>query len=254
MADNRNVLRPLDADAIRLAKTLVRTARHGTMATLDPTDGRPVATRVGLTSDSDGTPVILVSALSAHTPALRADPRCSLLIGEPARGDPLAHPRITLACKARPIGKDTAEESRIAGRYLAHQPKAQLYANLPDFSYFRLEIGAGSLNAGFGKAFALTPADILTASAAEAELADAEPSALEHMNTDHAEAVTLIARVFSGAPDRHWRLTGIDAEGIDLADGDDMRRVFFEVALTSSEDLHRTLVRMSGEARRRLPG
>lgn len=157
----KTVLLETTGEAISRAKHLIRTARHAVIATLDPKSGRPVATRVGLATDTDGTPIILVSALAAHTPGLRADPRCSLLVGEPGKGDPLAHPRMTLQCNAREIEPDSAEEARIAARYLAHNPKAELYARLPDFRYFRLEPVSASLNAGFGKAYALAATDIL---------------------------------------------------------------------------------------------
>ncbi len=60
--------------AIRLAKTLLRTARSGALATLEPGTGWPIATRVGVSTDSDGAPVILISRLAAHTGALLADP------------------------------------------------------------------------------------------------------------------------------------------------------------------------------------
>lgn len=252
MSDQKSVLRPVDAEAVQLAKTLIRTARHAAIATLEPGSGRPIATRVGLATDSDGTPLILVSALSAHTPALRADPRCSLLVGEPGRGDPLAHPRITLACTARPVEKGTPEASRIAGRYLRHQPKAQLYADLPDFSYFRLEVDSASLNAGFGRAYALSAADVLAHGPALGEIAEAEDSAITHMNQDHAEAVSLYARAFARAPEGNWTLIGIDPEGFEIADGDDIRRINFESPLGSGNDLRPTLVRMAGEARKRL--
>lgn len=85
----KEVLRETDAEAVRLAQTLIRKARHAVIATLDPATGGPIATRVGLSTDHDGTPVILVSALSAHTPALLADPRCSCLPARPARAIPL---------------------------------------------------------------------------------------------------------------------------------------------------------------------
>jgi len=148
-------------EAIALARSLIRSAHHGVIATLEPETGRPLATRVGLATDADGAPTILVSALAAHTPALRADPRCSLLVGEPGKGDPLAHPRLTLHCDAREIERGSPEEARIAGRYLAHNPKAELYSCLGDFRYFRLEPVRASLNAGFGRAYALAPADVL---------------------------------------------------------------------------------------------
>lgn len=157
----KKVLLDTDQEVVRLAKSLIRAAHHAVIATLDPRTGRPIATRVGIATDADGAPAILVSALAAHTPALRADPRCSLLIGESGKGDPLAHPRITLHCDARQIERGSTEEARIAERYLAHSPKAKLYAGLGDFRYFRLEPVGASLNGGFGKAYALTAADVL---------------------------------------------------------------------------------------------
>jgi putative heme iron utilization protein len=250
--EKKDVLRETDAEAIRLAKTLIRTARHATIATLEPGSGRPLATRVGVSTDIDGTPVIFVSALSAHTPALRNDPRCSLLFGEPGRGDPLAHARISVHADAREIENGSDEHKRISWRYLTHQPKAQLYAALPDFRYFRLEPVGASLNAGFGRAYALTAEQVLTESAVADELAAAERGAIDHMNEDHPDAVALYARHYAKAADGTWTLIGVDAEGMELANGDEVRRVFFETPLMSAGDMHTTMVRMAGEARQGL--
>ncbi len=247
--EKKDVLRPTDADAIRLAKTLIRTGISGSLATLDPETGRPIATRVGLSTDIDGVPVILVSRLSAHTPALHADPRSSLLIGSIGKGDPLAHARITIATDARAIPRDSADHMRIEARYLTHQRKARLYAALPDFQYFRLEPQSASLNGGFGRAYALSRADLICDYPQNEELAAAEASALEHMNNDHAEAIDLYARHYAGAPSGDWELVGVDAEGIDIVCGDDRRRVFFELPLVSAHDMHMTLVRMAKQAR-----
>jgi putative heme iron utilization protein len=199
-------------------------------STLDPETGAPQVTRVGVSTDFDGAPVLLISGLAAHFPALKADARCSLLLGEPGKGDPLAHPR-----------------NRIAARYLAHQPKAKLYAGLGDFRFVRLEPISASLNGGFGKAFALTAADLLTNG--DPALAAAEQNALEHMNEDHAAAIDLYARHYAKAPAGKWVLTGIDAEGIDIADGDDIRRIHFEAPITQPNDMHMVLVKMAREAR-----
>jgi putative heme iron utilization protein len=240
------------ADAIRLAKTLMRTARYGAIATLDPETGWPTATRVGVSTDFDGAPIILISRLAAHTKALLKDVRCSLLLGAPGKGDPLAHARVTLACAAREIEPNSDDAKRMANRYLCHQPKAQLYVGLGDFRFFRLEPQSASLNGGFGKAYALTAAELLNANPASAELAATEPGAVEHMNDDHSEAVGLLAEHFARAEPGRWRLVGVDAEGMDLVDGDDVRRVWFDTELTSAKDMHMTLVRMAGEARRGL--
>ena len=248
----KDVILETTADAVRLAKTLIRTARYGAVATLDPETGWPTATRGGVSTEFDGAPVILISRLAAHTKALLKDPRCALLVGTPGKGDPLAHARVSVTCEAREIERGTDDDKRIGQRYLSHSPKAELYAGLGDFRYFRLEPKSASLNAGFGKAYALTAEDVLNANPANAELAMTEPSAVEHMNDDHSEAVGLYAEHFAKAEAGRWRLVGVDAEGLDLADGDDVRRVWFDTELTSSKDMHMMLVRMAGEARRAL--
>ena len=86
----KDVLRETDAEARRLAKTLIREARYGALACLEPGSGAPLASRVALAPDISGQPIFLISQLSPHFAALEADPRASLLIGEPGKGDPLA--------------------------------------------------------------------------------------------------------------------------------------------------------------------
>ena len=162
MKDKPKVIRENDAEAIRLAKTLIRTARYGALAVIDPQGGGPLASRVGVATDLDGTPLILVSMLSAHTQALIADARCSLLLGEPGKGDPLAHPRISLICRAEKLDRDEDQGLRARRRYLNRHPKAELYVELGDFHFFALSIDRASLNGGFGRAYLLDRKDLLS--------------------------------------------------------------------------------------------
>lgn len=249
MTEAKSVLRETDTEAVRGAKRLIRSARFGALAVIAAADGAPGVSRVGVSTDYDGVPVILISGLAPHSAALRADPRCGLLLGEPGRGDPLAHARISLTCRAVEITRGGAEHERIGARYLSHQPKAKLYADLGDFRYFRLEPVSASLNGGFGRAYALSAADLMTSAAAGLEIAAGEMAALAHMNADHAAAVAGYARHFAKAPEGDWRLVGIDAEGMDLALGEETRRVFFAAPLGSAADVHRVLVAMAREAR-----
>ncbi len=245
----KDVLRPTDAEAVRLARTLLRSSRYGALAVIEPETGAPAASRVATATDIDGAPLILVSALSLHTAALIADKRCSLLLGEPGSGDPLAYPRLSVACEAERVERSDPLLQRVERRYLARQPKAKLYAGFADFSYFRLEPQRASLTGGFGKAYALTRDDLLTISAVNASLAATEQSAVAHMNADHAEAVSVYARAYAKAEPGRWQLTGIDLDGMDLALGDDVRRVFFPQPLASAADIRATLVRMAQEGR-----
>ena len=248
-ADRPQTIRETDAESIRLAKTLLRSARHGALAVLDPLTGAPMVSRVGTATDLDGAPLILVSGLSAHTGAIVTDPRCSLLVGKAGKGDPLAHPRLTIACRAAKLARGEPDHERARRRYLNRNPKAELYAGLGDFSFFRLEPGGASLNGGFGKAYLLEREDLLAADPAIGALADSEQAALDHMNADHADAIAAYARHFAKAEGDGWVMTGIDLDGFDLARGDDVRRVFFPAPLESAADLRKVLVEMAGVAR-----
>ncbi|MEW9804540.1 HugZ family protein [Mesorhizobium sp. ZMM04-5] len=243
------VIRETDADAIRLAKTLVRTARFGSLAVLDPTTGAPLASRVGVATDADGTPLILVSQLAAHTQAILADARCSLLVGEPGKGDPLAHPRIALTCRAARLLPGTPEQERARRRYLNRNPKAKLYVGLGDFSFFRLDVERASLNGGFGKAYLLERDDLIVHGPVTDDVSRAEQGALDHMNDHHADAIAVYARHLAKAEGGDWSMTGIDVEGFDLVSGDQSRRVFFAEPLKDSGSLRAALVEMAKAAR-----
>jgi putative heme iron utilization protein len=249
-----DVLRPTDAEAIALARGLIRTARYGALAVLDPENGAPLASRVAVATDMDGAPVILVSSLSAHTGGLTTDPRCSLLLGEPGKGDPLAHPRISIACEAARLSAADEARARVERRFLNRHPKARLYAGFADFAYFRLEPLGASLNGGFGKAYALGRTDLLVDSPANAALAASEQAAINHMNADHREAINVYALAFAGADGGDWLMTGIDAEGFDLASGDKTARVPFARPLNSSSEMRTALVAMAAEGRKKLEG
>lgn len=243
------VIRETDAEAIRLAKTLLRRARFGALAVIEPQTGSPLASRVGVATDTDGAPLILVSMLSAHTGALLADPRCSLLVGEPGKGDPLAHPRLTLVCRAARLERGSNAHARAERRYLNRNPKASLYAGLGDFSIFRLEPQHASLNGGFGKAYQLDRSSLLTNGPIVEELAESEQSAVDHMNADHLDAIAVYARHFAKASGDGWTIAGFDADGMDLVSGDNVCRVFFPQPLAAARELRQVLVEMARIAR-----
>ena len=164
MNEKKEVIQQTTEEARALAIQLVTTATYGSLAVLDPATGRPSVTRVAIATDIDNTPLLLASGLATHTPALDANPVCSLLLGEPAdKGDPLVHPRITLACVAEKYTRDNETYPRLRSLFLEKRPKVKLYIDLGDFVIFRLNIESAGLNGGFGKAFHLKPEDILSA-------------------------------------------------------------------------------------------
>lgn len=154
-------IRPTDDEARALARGLLDRAAFGALGVLDPDTQGPMVTRVAVGTDMRGRPVSLVSDLSAHTRALRTDPRCSLLVGEPgARGDPLTHPRLTLAGQAQFVRKGAEGHDALRKRWLEGHRKSALYIDFADFSFIVLQVELAHLNGGFGKAFVLRPDDL----------------------------------------------------------------------------------------------
>ena len=251
MEQPRTPLRQSVDDATRaLARRLVRATRHGALAVLDPASGWPLASRTAVATDVDGVPVILVSSLSAHTAALAADGRCSLLLGEPGRGDPLAHPRITVIGHGRRVDRaDTALHARVRRRYLARHPKAALYVDFGDFAFWRIEPERASLNGGFGRAFELDAGDVLSQIDDPAAFGTLETEAAAHMNADHSDAVALLATALGRAAAGHWTLTTLDPHGFELVDGDRVCRLEFDAPVQDAAGVHHALVALTRAAR-----
>ncbi len=151
------LLRPVDDEARALARGLLAGARFGALGVMQ--DGAPFVTRIalGLDAGPNSGLVSLVSTLSQHTSALKTEPRCSLLVGEPGpKGDPLTHPRLTVLAAAEFVTKDAG----LRKRWLEYHPKAKLYIGFSDFGFVRFDVREAFLNGGFGYACKLDAADL----------------------------------------------------------------------------------------------
>jgi hypothetical protein len=238
-----------DFDPKDMAKTLLRATRAGSLATLDRNTGHPFASLVNVATDSDGAPLILISRLSTHTANLEADGRAAVLLAASGKGDPLAHPRLTLIGSFARVARDDPTEPRLRRRFLARHPKSELYAGFGDFAFWRLDAVSAHLNGGFARAADLKARDVITDIAGAENLIDAEASAVAHMNTDHADAVRLYATKLLGAEDGPWRLTGLDPEGLDLACGDAILRLPFSERVTTAQQLRKVVVDLAAKAK-----
>jgi heme iron utilization protein len=238
-----------DFDPKALAKGLLRATRAGALATIDRNTDHPFASLVNVATDADGAPLILTSRLSTHTANLEQDGRASLLLAATGKGDPLAHPRLTVLGTFQPIAREDPDEPRVRRRFLARHPKSQLYAGFADFSFWRLDVVSAHLNGGFARAADLKGADVMTDISGAEDLLEAEAGAVAHMNDDHAEAVRLCATKLLGAEDGKWRLTGLDPDGLDLALGDATLRLPFPERVTTAQTLRKAVVDLAKNAR-----
>jgi putative heme iron utilization protein len=230
-------------DGLGEAKRLLRTVRAGGLATLAES-GHPFASLVNVATDFDGSPLLLLSRLAAHTLNLERDPRCSLLLPEGGKGDPLAHPRLTV------IGRAVrTQDEHVRGRFLRRHPKSELYAGFADFSFRRISVERAHLNGGFARAADFSGDAVLTPLNGADALLAAEDGAIAHMNEDHREALALYATKLLGEAEGPWRATGIDPEGMDLAAGDRTARVIFDKPIKTPGELRSALVALAAKAR-----
>jgi len=232
-------------DMPRAVRDLVRGLDRAALATALPVQSGawPYASLVLVAVDHDLSPILLLSDLAEHTKAIAADGRVSLLFdGTHGLEQPLTGPRATLVGRA----ERTADE-RLGRRFLARHPDAAMYAGFKDFSLYRVVVERAHLVAGFGKIRWLSTAEL--AVPVPAGLAESEDGIVRHMNEDHADAVQLYAGTLLGLAGSDWRMTGIDAEGVDLRQAGHVARLAFDTPLSAASEARKVLVALVGKAR-----
>lgn len=227
-----------------IVRSLLRRSRQGALATLMADGGDPYCSLVATATDTDGSPLLLISRLAVHTKNILADPRVSLMLDERAPGDPLEGARIMVVGEAR-----QSDDAAVRQRYLAAQPGAEGFADFPDFAFFRIEVKGAHLVAGFGRIVDLKPEQFLTSLAGADALVAAEPDIVAHMNEDHREAMELYATRLLGAEAGNWLCTGCDPEGLDLQDDRRTLRLVFPQRITEPMALRKTLKELADLAR-----
>ena len=236
-----------DFEPAKAVRVLLRRSRQGALATLMVGSGDPYCSLVNVASHADGAPILLISRLALHTRNILGDNRVSLMLDERSEGDPLEGSRIMLAGRAEQAGNDDAELLR--RRYLNAHPSAEVFVDFKDFSFFSIRPTGSHLVAGFGRIVDLKPAQFLTDISDAGALLEAEQGAVEHMNTDHQEALGLYATRLLGAESGDWRCTGLDPDGIDLQAGARTLRLDFPDRVTGPGELRKMLVRLAEQAR-----
>jgi len=148
-------------DLASQARALLRRQHQGVLSTISVhRAGYPYGSLTPYALSRDGAPVILISALAAHTQNLAADARASLFVAANDESlDPQAGTRISLLGRfARVTGADDADAR---ARYAARLPRAAANSQTPDFQLWQMTVEAVRLVAGFGRIGWLDGAEIL---------------------------------------------------------------------------------------------
>jgi putative heme iron utilization protein len=233
------------------ARTLMHLGRIGSLSTHSHKQpGFPFGSVMPYALDEHGRPIFLISTMAMHTQNLQADPRASLLVTQAADGDPLGASRVTLIGNVRPV-----EQSEIAAArklYLAGYPNSEHWVDFEDFAFYRMELVHVYYVGGFG-VMGWIPASEY-AQARPDPLADAAAEILQHMNTDHKDALILLARKFGGIEAEEATMTSVDRLGfhVRLKTNDGVRgaRIAFLHEARNPAETREVLVEMVQRARR----
>lgn len=236
------------------ARTLVHATKVGSLATVsvDPA-GYPFGSVVSYALDDAGNPLLLLSDLAEHTRNLKADPRASLMATEDDRpGDVLALGRVTLVGDLAVATGN--ERDSVRGRYLEAHPNV-VYADFEDFNFYRLTVSSIRYVGGFGH-MSWVPADDYAACGPD-PLRAHQDDILEHMNSDHSEALVAYAKTFGELPEATGaRMLTCDRYGFDILvespAGKNAVRIPFGAQTDSPEAVRAAMIRLVGEARTRL--
>jgi putative heme iron utilization protein len=197
--------------------------------------------------DDLGRAVFFISSMAMHTQNLQQDSRASLLIAQPdVSGDPLGAGRLTL------LGAVTeAASEEVRGLYLSRHENAKYWQDYTDFAYYRLDVSDVYFIGGFGVMGWVSAEDYR--SARPDPLAEAAPGIIQHMNSDHTDALVLIARRFAGEAPDEAAITAVDRLGfhLRLRSGDRIhgRRIAFLQEVNSSDAARIVLTEMVRQAR-----
>jgi putative heme iron utilization protein len=242
-----------------LVRTLLSIGRFATLTTVTTSGhaeaGYPYGSLVAYSVLDDGSPLVCISESAEHTRNAHADSRAGMLLtGLPVdeASDPLDRPRASLIGHLRRHAV-TEHESQA---HIALHPGVLNYVDFPDFDWWRLEIVAARYVGGFGHMSWVTGEEV--ASALPDMVLAGSRQAVEHMNTDHADACLDMARWLAGIVDAvAARVHSIDRRGINLyaklrgrAVLATARIAFPDGPLASADELRPAVVELTRRARR----
>ncbi len=130
---------------------LLAAQKVGVLSTLSARKpGWPLGSLVSYALDGVGRPVVLFTELAQHTRNLRADPRASLFVQEPAARNPQSSGRLALLGTLTQVPAGEMSEAR--DRYVAVHPEGRSFAELGDFLFWHMNVEEVHVVGGFAKA------------------------------------------------------------------------------------------------------
>ena len=233
----------MSAEASKHARLLLLKEYRGVLSTHSQAmPGFPFGSVVPYCLDASGRPLILISRIAQHTRNLKGDGRCSLLVGERAADDVQAAGRLTLLAEARQLDGPAAIEAA-AQRYYRYFPESRDYHRVHDFDFWVLDPVRWRYIGGFGAIHWLD--QVALANPFAVENGEVERSMVEHMNEDHAAAITHYVEQAGLPRSPAAQLAGIDSEGFHLRIGQALHWLAFAAPCETPVAVRQALVALA---------
>ncbi len=233
------------------ARTLVYLGRIGSLSTLSRKQpGFPFGSLMPYGLDDHGRPIFLISTMAMHTQNLQADSRASLLVTqESSDSEPLGASRVTLVGNVLPAPDAEVAETRKL--YLARHANSKYWVDFEDFSFYRMKVVDVYYVGGFGVMGWVSAAEY--DGSQPDPLADSMAGIIQHMNTDHKDALVLLARKFARIESQEATMTAVDRLGFHVRlktqDGIRGARIAFLQEVSNPAEARKVLVEMVQQAR-----
>ena len=233
------------------ARTLVYLGRIGSLSTLSRKQpGFPFGSLMPYGLDDHGRPIFLISTMAMHTQNLQADSRASLLVTqESSDSEPLGASRVTLVGNVLPAPDAEVAETRKL--YLARHANSKYWVDFEDFSFYRMKVVDVYYVGGFGVMGWVSAAEY--DGSQPDPLTDSMAGIIQHMNTDHKDALVLLARKFARIESQEATMTAVDRLGFHVRlktqDGIRGARIAFPQEVSNPAEARKVLVEMVQQAR-----
>jgi putative heme iron utilization protein len=190
--------------------------------------------------------------MAMHTQNLQADPRASLLVTQQdTEGEPLGASRVTVVGNVLPVPNAELAEARKL--YLERHANSRYWVDFEDFSFYRMDVIDVYYVGGFGVMGWVSASDYDRSQ--PDPLADSTAEIIQHMNSDHKDALVLLARTFARIESTEATMTAVDRLGfhvrVKTPDGLRGARIAFLREVNNPAETRKVLMEMVQQARSR---
>lgn len=193
-------------------RTVLTNSTRGMLSTFSQKyDGYPSGSMVDFVCDAEGSPILAISSLAAHTKDLLVNPTCSLLVAK----DPEDRTDLVITLHGDAVSVAEADREAVRTTYLAKISDA-FWVDFGDFQFFKIQPKVVRYVSGVATAL-LRSGEFCREEYAAAEVDPisqfSEPIA-SHMNKDHAEDTKLIVQHSTNIPVESAYMLDVDRLGL----------------------------------------